>query len=48
MPFKKIEAESGIAELRDKGIIIAYNSYGTYGLTDIGKKLLADRLSKSK
>jgi hypothetical protein len=48
LPFTKIEAESGIDELRNKGIIISYTSHGEYGLTDAGKKLLARKLSKNK
>ena len=39
--FSNIQFESGINELRDKGMIIPTTSIGDYELTEIGKKLLA-------
>jgi hypothetical protein len=48
LPFSEIQIESGIDELRNKGIIVAHTSHGEYRLTPFGKKLLADKMSKSK
>jgi len=48
LQFNKIEAESAIDELRNKGIIISHTSYGEYGLTAAGKKLLTNKLSKNQ
>lgn len=43
MPFTKIQIESGIAELNQMKILLPWTSTGDYGLTDRGKKLLAEK-----
>ena len=43
MPFTKIQIETGIDELRRMKIILPWTSIGDYGLTDVGKKYLANK-----